>query len=156
MTQAKHLEILKLLVEEDLIFCGKILGKLKCFEFLKNTLWIWCKSKNIWLFHKKHNFEIYLRHKGIKKKVLKKRKKKSPQFQFPTLSPSQIRIISLWSVSHSVVSNPLRPHGLKLARLLCPWNCPSKNTEVGSHSLLQGMFPTQGSNPGLLHCRQIL
>ena len=33
---------------------------------------------------------------------------------------------------------------------------PGKNTGVGSHSLLQGIFPTRGSNPGLLHCRQIL
>ena len=39
---------------------------------------------------------------------------------------------------------------------LCPWNSPGMNTGVGSHSLLQGIFPTQGSNPGLLHCRQIL
>ena len=36
------------------------------------------------------------------------------------------------------------------------WNSPSQNTGVGSHSLLQGSFPTQGSNPGLLHCRRIL
>ena len=40
-------------------------------------------------------------------------------------------------------------------RLLCPWNSPSKNTGVSSHSLLQGIFPTQDSNPGLLHYRQI-
>ena len=40
-------------------------------------------------------------------------------------------------------------------RLFCPWNSP-KNTRVGCHSLLQGIFLTQGSNPGLLHCRQIL
>ena len=33
---------------------------------------------------------------------------------------------------------------------------PPGNLEVGSHSLLQGIFPTQGSNPGLLNCRQIL
>ena len=33
---------------------------------------------------------------------------------------------------------------------------PSKNTRVGCHVFLQGIFPTQGSNPGLLHCRQIL
>ena len=39
---------------------------------------------------------------------------------------------------------------------LCPWNSPGKNTEVGSHSLLQIIFPTQGSNLGLLHCRQVL
>ena len=39
---------------------------------------------------------------------------------------------------------------------LCPWNSLGKNTEESSHSLLQGIFPTQGSNPGLLHCRRIL
>ena len=33
---------------------------------------------------------------------------------------------------------------------------PGKNTGVGCHALIQGIFPTQGSNPGLLHCRQIL
>ena len=37
-----------------------------------------------------------------------------------------------------------------------PWNSPGQNTGVGSLSLLQGIFPTQGSNPGLLHCRRIL
>ena len=36
------------------------------------------------------------------------------------------------------------------------WNSPGQNTGVGSLSLLQGIFPTQGSNPGLPHCRQIL
>ena len=49
----------------------------------------------------------------------------------------------------------LQPLGLCPARLLCPWNSPGKNTAVGSHSLLQGIFPTEGLNPGLLHCRQI-
>ena len=37
-----------------------------------------------------------------------------------------------------------------------PWNSPGQNTGVGSLSLLQGIFPTQRLNPGLLHCRQIL
>ena len=58
------------------------------------------------------------------------------------------------SVSHSVVSNCLQPYRLKPARLFCPWDSPGKNTGVGYHALLQGMFPTQGSNPrllGLLH-----
>ena len=41
-------------------------------------------------------------------------------------------------------------------RLLCPWDFPGKNTGVGCHALLQGIFPTQGSNPCLLHCRQVL
>jgi len=41
-------------------------------------------------------------------------------------------------------------------RLLCPWNSPGKNTGVGFHSFLWGIFLTQGSNPSLPHCRQIL
>ena len=43
------------------------------------------------------------------------------------------------------------PHGLYNT-----WNSPSQNTGTGSLSLLQEIFPTQGSNPGLPHCRQIL
>ena len=50
----------------------------------------------------------------------------------------------------------LWPHGLQPTRLLCPWDFPGKDTGVGCHFLLQGIFPTQGSNLGLLHCRQIL
>ena len=51
----------------------------------------------------------------------------------------------------TVVSNSLQPHGL-----YSPQNSPGQNTGVGSLSLLQGVFPTQGSNPGLPHCRQTL
>ena len=60
------------------------------------------------------------------------------------------------SVSHSVMSDSLRPHGLYIAQFLSPWDSPGKNTGVGCHALLQGIFPTQGSNPCLLNCRQIL
>ena len=56
-----------------------------------------------------------------------------------------------WSESHSVMSNSLWPHGL-----YSPWNPPGQNTGVGSLSLPQGIFPTQGSNPALPHCRRIL
>ena len=67
-----------------------------------------------------------------------------------TWGPSQI------SISRSVVSDSLRPHGLQPTRLLCPWDFPGKDIGVGCHFLLQGIFPTQGSKPGPLHCRQIL
>ena len=50
----------------------------------------------------------------------------------------------------SVVSDPLQPHGLQPARLLCQWDFPGKNTGVGCHFFLQGIFLTQGSNPHLL------
>ena len=49
------------------------------------------------------------------------------------------------------MSNSLRPHGL-----YSPWNSLGQNTGVGSLSLLHGIFPTQGLNPGLPHCRWIL
>ena len=55
------------------------------------------------------------------------------------------------SESCSVVSDSLWPHGLYSL-----WNSPGHNTGVGSFSLLQGIFPTQGLNAGLLHCRRIL
>ena len=42
------------------------------------------------------------------------------------------------------------------ARLLCPWDSPGKNTGVGCHLLLEGIFPTQGLHLGILRCRQIL
>ena len=59
-------------------------------------------------------------------------------------------ISKIESESRSVVSDSLRPRGLYSS-----WNSPGQNTGVGSCSLLQGIFPTQESNPGLLHCRQI-
>ena len=49
------------------------------------------------------------------------------------------------------VPNSLQPHGL-----YSPWNSPGQNTEVESHSLLQGILPIQASNWGLPHCRGIL
>ena len=63
-----------------------------------------------------------------------------------------------WWFCHSVVSSSLWPYGLQPARLLCPWDFPGKNTGVGWHFLLQGIylpnpgsnFSTQGSNPHLL------
>ena len=50
----------------------------------------------------------------------------------------------------SVVSDCLCSYGLQPTRLLCPWDFSSKNTRVGCHFLLQGIFPTQGLNPCLL------
>ena len=54
------------------------------------------------------------------------------------------------------MSDSLQPHGLQPTRFLHPWDSLGKNTEVGSHSLLQGIFLTQGLNLGLPHCREIL
>ena len=54
-------------------------------------------------------------------------------------------------LSHSVISNSLWSRGLKPARLLGPWDSPEKNTGASCHFLLQGIFPTTGLNPQLLH-----
>ena len=56
-----------------------------------------------------------------------------------------------WRESHSVMSSSFSP-----CVLYSPWNSPGQNTGVGSRYLLQGIFPTQRSNPGLLHCTWIL
>ena len=64
------------------------------------------------------------------------------KFYFPLKNKSE---------SRSVVFDSLWPHGL-----YSPWNSPGQNTRVGSLSLLQRVFPTQGSNPSLPHCMWIL
>ena len=56
-----------------------------------------------------------------------------------------------WSDIRSVGSGSLWLHGL-----CSPWDSPGQKTRVASPSLLQGIFPTQGSNPGLPHCRWLL
>ena len=64
---------------------------------------------------------------------------------------SKYSCTNLHCASCSVVSHSLPPHGL-----YSPRNSPGQKTGVGSHSLLQGTFPTQGSNPGLLYSGWIL
>ena len=73
------------------------------------------------------------------------------QLWFLFLSILSIIFKVKWSESLTVTSYSLQLHGL-----YSPWNSLSHNTGVGSLSLLQGVFPTQGSNPGLPNCRQIL
>ena len=60
-----------------------------------------------------------------------------------------MRKVKVWSLS-------CEHYGLWPSRPLCPWDSPGKNTEVGCHSLLQGIFLTQGLNLDPLHSRQIL
>ena len=62
-----------------------------------------------------------------------------------------IFMCSSGSESHSVGSSSLQPH-----RLYSPWNSPGQNTGVNNLFLLHGIIPTQGSKPGLQHCRQTL
>ena len=64
---------------------------------------------------------------------------------------SSVKSLSRSFMYYSQLSNSLWPHGL-----YNPWNSPGQNTGVGGLSLLQGIFPTQGSNPGVPHCRLIL
>ena len=78
---------------------------------------------------------------------------------FTTSAILEVHYMGWVCVSHSVVSNSWWPHGLQPARLLSQWDSPGKNTGVGYHALLRGIFPTRGSNLHflrLLYCRQIL
>ena len=65
--------------------------------------------------------------------------------------------LALAELSRSVMSDSLPPHELySLLGSSVHGDSPGKNTEMGCHALLQGIFPTQGLNPGLPQCRQIL
>ena len=61
-----------------------------------------------------------------------------------------------WQSINSGWKKRVIPDSSQPCGLYSPWNSPGQNTGVGSLFLLQGVFPTQGSNPGLPHCRQTL
>ena len=69
-----------------------------------------------------------------------------PAELFKILTDDAFKVLHSRSESRSVVSNSLQPHGL-----YSPWNSLGQIAGVGSLSLLQGIFPTQGLNPCLLH-----
>ena len=75
-----------------------------------------------------------------------------------TYVAKQLEIHSKWNHLHPLWKWKSLSHVWLFATPCChsPWNSPGQNTGVGSLSLLQGIFPNQGSNPGLPHCRQIL
>ena len=62
----------------------------------------------------------------------------------PSVLPSSIECACMLRVS------ALQSRALEPTRLLCPWDSPGKNTGVGCHALLQGIFPTQRLNPSVL------
>ena len=68
----------------------------------------------------------------------------------------EIEEFSSFVLSHSVVSNSLRPMDCSLPGSSVHWDSPGKNTGVGCHALFQGIFPTQGWNPGLPDCGWVL
>ena len=88
-----------------------------------------------------------------KKKKKKRKEKKQKKTLISVLSISQGGTVNCLCVyeSRSVVSDSLRLRGL-----YSPWKSPGQNTGVSSLSLFQGIFPNQGSNPCLPHCRQFL
>ena len=76
---------------------------------------------------------------------------------FPTLSDPMECSLQGSSIHGIFQARVLEGGAIAFSAIDCsPWNSPGQNTVVGSCSLLQGIFPTQGSNPGLPHCRQIL
>ena len=86
----------------------------------------------------------------IGKRKIKTQTKKGCLYNIHSYFLPSLLTESCESKSCSVLSDSLEPHGLS------PWNSSVQNTGMGSLSLLQGIFPSQGSNPGLPHGRQIL
>ena len=78
-------------------------------------------------------------------------KELTAEFRRDTLHSSTISNSQKWKWKSLSLVDSLPPRGL-----YSPWNSPAQNTRVGSLSLFQGISPTQQSNPGLPHCRQIL
>ena len=75
----------------------------------------------------------------------------APRAQGPVLACYWSKTVKVTHSLRLLVSNSLRPHGL-----YSPWSSPGQDAGVGSISLLQEIFPTQGSNPRLPHCTRIL
>ena len=109
------------------------------------------KNVNYWQLLNRNN-----RDQKITEQHFKSLKGKSCQLNILYPAKTSLKYEMKWSVSHSIMSDSFGPHGLQPARLLWPWDSPGKNTGVGFHFFLQGIFPTQGSNPGVPRCRQIL
>ena len=107
---------------------------------------IWDMSGFFWHFQNKNFSWSFIQ------KALSNWRVMSSKTQKPKTSNEEGAIILVkWTENLSVVADSLRPYGL-----YSPWNSPGQNTGVGRLSLLQGIFPTQGLNPGLPHCRRIL
>ena len=102
-----------------------------------------------YLFHLTYHLHLHSRH--------------NPRLSIPehlslNWAPSSNGFSNEWkkSVCHTAIYLFLWPHGLEPARLLCPWDSTDENTWVCCQSLLQGIFLTQGLNPCVPRCRQIL
>ena len=124
-----------------------------CFSLFAASSWNLVKS-NFFLFKGGTKIRFWSNSLGKKTIVYLKRLIRIIQsFIFYQIF-TNLRLLSTAmdiSESRSVVSDSLWPRGP-----YSPWNSPGQNTGVGSHSFLQGIFPTQGLNPGLLYCSQIL
>ena len=125
-------------------------GKNVCVFFFKVGLPRWCSGKEFTCQCKRH------KRRGFDPWVGKIpwRRKWQPTLAFLPRKFHGQRNLAGYSLCAyyfaSVLPNSLQPHGLKLTRLFCPWDSPGKDTGAGCHFLLQGIFLTQGSNPGLL------
>ena len=135
----------------------KLLGWWVMFLLLDDTWVFYTIQYTINLHFCNNNSEALCSPKKCKSRqpLLQERKSTGSKVQSPNLN---LRLATYhlsnfesekWKFS--VVSNSFWPHGL-----YSPWNSPGQNTGVASLSFLQGIFSTQGSNPGLPHCRWIL
>ena len=145
--------------------CYQSIQDVNCYEIVGRSQWnSFSYQINAWCYLVRHSDDIFLllvfiisvtcHHKADENRLL--RGLQANRGPASTSSSAGFLTAAQWAVisereSRSVVSDFLWLHGL-----YSPWNSPGQNTGVGSCSLLQGIFPTQGSNPGLPHYRRIL
>ena len=113
-----------------------------------NVNW-WLLWKTVWYILKKLKIQLPC-DPAISVLGIYEKNTNSKRYTYPNVHSSMCVCSVAWSCP------TLWSNGLYSARLLSSWDSPGKNTGVGSHSLLQGIFLTHWWNPGLLHCRQIL
>ena len=129
--------------------------------------WFWASSGRWWWTGKPGVLQSMglqrVRHDWVtelnwteKKGIMNKRDKRKGNKEGSVVRWKRLKSSILWKVASTscclVVS--VWPYGLQPARLLSPWDSLQKSTRVGCLALLEGTFLTQGSNPGLLPCRQ--
>ena len=146
---------------------GKTLMSL-CFKLVISKMWLGNNITNLIVFWVLKALRIFLMYcvsvcyKALRKKfvpnwfAMNDIKDRQTQIESRYMHTHIYRFIDTyllevkWGESRSIMSNSLPPHGLYSS-----WTSPGQNAGVGSLSLLQGIFPTQGSNPVLLDCKQI-
>ena len=143
-----------------LYMCSRIVANLVAIStsrirsWFLNTVWLWEKPLGNWLFHGVGLILSRASFQSREQSSYKDCRSKSPEANLKSplaRDGTTWALISMCVLSHFSCVWLFETLWTVAARLLCPWDSPGKSSGVGGLFLLQGIFPTQGSNPYLLH-----